>query len=190
MSTITAPRYITSEELLAMPDDGIERWIIRGELREGGVTRRSHGHSRLEAIFTGKLFNWLEAQPDPRGVILVGEAGFRLRRNPETIVGIDVAYISAEMAAANPDETRTIDGPPILAVEILSPSDTHEIISEKITDYLESGVKFVWIVDPRLKTVTVYRPDAKPVILSAGHELTAEPHLPGFKLPLVELFRR
>ena len=179
---------MTSEELYAMPDDGIERWLINGELREGDVTRRAHNHARLESFFVYKLHVWLDTQPGPRGTILSGEAGFRLRRNPDTNVGVDVAYVSAELERTSTEETRALDGPPILAVEILSRSDTAAHIGEKIQTYLATGVKVIWIVDPRLKTVTVYRPDADPAILTARHTLTAEPHLPGFTLKLAEAF--
>ena len=48
---------------------------------------------------TGNLHLGSEQQPTPRGEILVGDAAFRLRRNPDTTVGIDLAYVSAEMAA-------------------------------------------------------------------------------------------
>ena len=58
------------------------------------------------------------------------------------------------MAAQAPDDTFLIDGPPVLAVEILSPKDKHEEVVEKINAYLESGVALVWIVDPDLRTVT------------------------------------
>ena len=61
-----------------------------------------------------------------------GEAGFVLRQNPPSGVGIDIAYVSAEVAARQPDAAY-FDGPPVLAVEILSPSDTQESIDEKVT---------------------------------------------------------
>jgi Uma2 family endonuclease len=64
----------------------------------------------------------------PKGEVLVGEAGIRLRRNPDTTVGVDVAYISAETADTNPDPERMVEGVPVLIVEILSPSDKHREI--------------------------------------------------------------
>src|SRR5437016_9893658 len=102
--SIAEPQLVTTEQLEAMPDDGIERWLINGELREGGMTRRNRVHSRIEATITALLVNWNEKQPPPRGEVLVGEAGVRLRRNPDTTVGIDLAYISAETARAIPDD--------------------------------------------------------------------------------------
>src|SRR5271166_3504265 len=86
------------------------------------------------------LDNWLDQQPEPRGAVLCGEAGCRLRRDPDTTVGIDVVYISAELAARESDETSLIDGVPVLVVEILSPGDTQEEVDEKIDGYLQAGI--------------------------------------------------
>ena len=75
--TISArPELMTTEQLLALPDDGKERWLIRGELREKEMTRRNRGHSRVEGKVAHLLHNWMDRQPSPRGEVLVGEAGF------------------------------------------------------------------------------------------------------------------
>ena len=175
MSTVVSKRPMTTEELLALPEDGVDRELIRGQLREKPMTRRNRWHSRVEATIAQFLRNWLETLPEPRGQIVSGEAGFRLRRDPDSTVGIDVAYVSAEVAAINADAVY-FDGPPVLAVEILSPSDKQEEIDEKVELYLETGVAVIWIVNPRLKTVSVYRPGADPEMFNERHELTAEPH--------------
>lgn len=188
MSAPAPPRLMTTEELLALPDDGIERWLIRGELREGATTLRNRWHSRTEATFAYLLQNWCEQQPRPRGIVYSGECGFRLARDPDSTVGIDVAYVSPEVAARDPDDMAWIDGPPVLAVEILSPSDTVEQIGEKIQEYLSAGVKLVWIVDPYVKTVVVHQPDAEPELFNVRQQLTAEPHLPGLQVPVNRLF--
>src|SRR5829696_2645871 len=96
---VTAP-LMTTEELLALPQADVERQLIRGELREKRITRRNRRHSRTEANLAYFLGHWLRQQPEPRGEVLDGEAGFRLRRDPDTTVGIDVAYISAELSAS------------------------------------------------------------------------------------------
>jgi Uma2 family endonuclease len=67
-----------------------------------------------------------------------------------------VAYVSEELVAKTGDDARIYEGPPLLAVEILSPSDTHEDIASRITLYLRAGCA-VWIIDPDVQTVTVYR---------------------------------
>lgn len=189
MSAVSpAPVLMTTEQLLALPDDGTDRELIRGELRESPMTMRNRSHSRVEAQITRHLGNWLDIQPEPRGLVVSGEAGFRLRRNPDSTVGIDVAYVSAEVVAKTPDSATFFEGPPVLAVEVLSPSDTKERIDEKIALYFETGVALVWLADPRFRTVTVLRPDAEPTLFNVLQELAAEPHLPGFRVPAAQLF--
>lgn len=148
MMAAGAERLMTTEELLALPRNGTERWLIRGQLREKPMTVRNRMHSRLMARISHLLEAWLEKQQTPRGEVLCGEAGCRLRRNPDSTVGIDVVYIAANLAKKDSKDTTLIDGIPVLAVEILSPNGTEIEINEKIDDYLAADVALVWIVDP------------------------------------------
>lgn len=179
---------LTTDELLAMPENGLERELIRGELRERPMTKRNRHHSRVEATLARLLGVWLMQQPQPRGAVLSGGAGCILRRNPDTTVGIDVCYISAELASREPADTELIDGPPILAVEIQSPNDTLQDSEEKINEYLAAGVALVWIVNPYRRTVTVYRPHAEPELYGATKELVGDPQLPGLRVPVAAIF--
>jgi Uma2 family endonuclease len=188
MAVAEAPALMTTEQLLALPDDGVERWLIRGQLREKPMTYRNRWHSRAMIRVGHFLESWREQQPEPRGSVLGGEAGVRLTREPDTTVGIDVIYISAELAVRNPDDTTIVDGVPVLAVEILSPNNTVEEIDEKIDQYLEAGVPLVWILDTRDRTVTIYRPGQEPEFVNARQELSGEPELPGFRVRVADLF--
>src|SRR5947209_15048519 len=124
MSVSIASTLMTTDDLLGLPhDESVERELVRGVLRERPVTKRNRRHSRTESKVVAVLNRWLLQQPSPRGEILSGEASFRIRRDPDTTVGIDVAYISPEVAQSQPDDARVIDAPPLLAVEILSPTD-------------------------------------------------------------------
>ena len=181
-------RLMTTEELLAMPDDGVERWLIRGQLWEAGVTRRNYRHGTYTMEFGYVLIRWLKANPQIGGRVVGGEAGFRLSSSPDSTCGVDVAYIGKELADATPEGASLIAGPPVLAIEILSPSDEQEDIQAKIDEYLRTRVKIVWVVEPVHKTITVYRPDAEPELFSLSDEITAEPHLPGFRAKVAELF--
>jgi Uma2 family endonuclease len=188
MHVAAAPRLMTTEELLALPDDGVERWLINGQLRERPMTYRNRWHSRAMTRVAHFLETWREQQPEPRGSVLCGEVGCRLRHDPDTTFGIDAVYISPELAAQESDETRIINGVPVLAVEILSPSNTEEEINEKLDSYLQAGVPLVWVIDPHYRTVTIYRPGQEPELVNARQELTGDPHLPGFRVPVAHLF--
>jgi Uma2 family endonuclease len=188
MSAAAARPVMTTEELLASPRDGVDRWLFLGRLREKPRTVRNRFYSRI-MIRVGKLLdNWLDQQPEPRGSVLGGEAGVRLRRNPDATVGIDVVYIPPEVAARQGGDTTLIDGVPVLAVEILSPIDVLEEVNEKIDEYLRAGVALVWVINPHHRTVEIFRPGAEPELANVRQELSAEPHLPGFRIPVAQLF--
>ena len=77
---------------------------------------------------------------------------------------------------------------PDLAVEVLSPSDRIADALAKIAMYLDAGVRLVWLVDPASQTVTIFRPDAIPTKLDADDTLDGDEVLPGFTLPIAEIF--
>jgi Uma2 family endonuclease len=187
MATIT--RLMTEEEFLALPEhDGVHRELIRGELRERPMTTRSFAHSIVIISVGHKLKTWIERQPEPRGCVVGGEARVRLRADQPTFVGVDVAYVPPDMKPAGSRKAKYVDGPPVLVVEVLSPHDEYEDITDKVAEYLDAGVPIVWVIDPAFSTVTVYRPDAKPQLFNADQEITAEPHLPGLRFAVAELF--
>jgi Uma2 family endonuclease len=185
MSTVDAPR-MTVEEFLALPDDGVERMLIDGVVREIGMTIRRWEHGSVQANITALLKAWLWTQPRPRGRVMDGDVGFRLATG--TLVGVDVAYASAELAAATPRSQDIFDGGPTLAVEIISPSDRQEDILDKVASYRASDVPLVWVVQPGFQTVTVHRPDAAPKLYNIEEEIDAEPHLPGFRASVAQIF--
>jgi Uma2 family endonuclease len=191
MSIAEIPRKMTTEELLAMPDDGVERWLIRGELRENrdiDMNRRSPDHGRTCTSIATFLKTWVRQQVEPRGNVYVGDTMFRLRPESHSTVGVDVAYVSAELENSTPRRAKVVEGAPTIAVEVMSPSEKREDVVERIEEYLDVGVAQVWIADPDFQTLTVYRGDAEPVLYSRHQELTAEAVLPGFRVKVAELF--
>jgi Uma2 family endonuclease len=187
-------RLMTSEEFFALPDEeGVERDLICGVLVERrsddpDMTKRNPGHSGATAALSRLIGNWSATLPRPRGKVFDGEAYFRLRRDPETNVGIDVAYASPDQVAALNPRDRYIDGPPILAVEVLSPNDKQEDTEVAIDEYLACGVRAVWVVNPFRQTVLVCRPDAEPKLFTASQELAGDSYLPGFRCRVAEIF--
>jgi Uma2 family endonuclease len=186
----TISTVMTEEQILALPDvEGIERELIRGELRERPtMTTRGFAHSAVLSRIVYRLSDWLVRQPTSRGVVVSGEARIRLRTDAPTFVGVDVAYFDAPSRPSNPRKAKFVDGPPVLAVEILSPSDQREDIADKVSGYPQAGASLVWVVDTLFSTVTVHRPDARPQLFDTDQELAAEPFLPGFLVAVAELF--
>ncbi len=186
MSTVTPA--MTTAEMLALPENGKERELIRGELREREMTRRNRLHAATQSRIVQKLRNWLDQQPDYEGDILSGEVGSILAEDPDTTVGIDVALFSLEVLQHQTDQTRLVRGVPILAVEILSPNDKHDEIREKIMEYRRTGVKLIWEVDPDFQTIRVHRQEQEPVMFNRNQTLAGDKVLPGFEVAVADLF--
>lgn len=179
---------MTTEELLALPDDGVDRWLLNGELQERPMTKRNRFHCKAMAAVTTELELWRRDQAEPRGEVLTGDLGVRPQKDPDTTFGVDVAYVTAEVMAKQTEESTILDGVPLLVVEILSPNDVQKDVDNKLDAYLAVGVPLVWIVSPRRRTVTVHTPGGDPVLFNAQQDITAEPHLPGLRFPVRRLF--
>jgi Uma2 family endonuclease len=183
-----ASKTMTVAEFLALPDDGVERALIRGEVREYGMTTRNRLHAAVMARLAHQLLAWLETQSPRLGEVFCGDGGCILPNANESVVGIDVAYFDQATLDRQTSATTLIAGAPVLAVEVLSPSDTQEHILEKVDLYLSAGTALVWLVEPRFRTITVYRSDAAPELFHEAQTITAAPHLPGLAIPVAKLF--
>ncbi len=197
-SVITIPEEVSDEPIVrrkmslaefnALPDDPeLDRFLLRGELWELPMTKRNRWHSGIEARIVYLLSRWSEDRERRDFEIFSGEVGCDLP-DQESGVGIDVAVFTAATIAAQESDEKYIVGAPVLAVEVLSPSDTLEHFRTKGDVYLDAGVKFVWIVDPYLETITVLRPDTEPVMLRKSDEMNGEPHLPGLRFSVATVF--
>ncbi len=186
MSIATAPMSII--EFNALPDDpSLDRVLIRGQLREKAMTRRNRWHADATNMIGHMLTSWLERTPG-FGRVFTGDVGCELPAIGSSF-GIDVALFSTATLQQQDPQSKYVVGPPILAVEVLSPSDTQEDILLKVRDYLESDVKLVWIVEPWFRTVTVYRNDAGPELFHGDEQLRGDPHLPGLNIRVADIFQ-
>jgi Uma2 family endonuclease len=77
---------------------------------------------------------------------------------------------------------------PDLVIEILSPGQTVKALSSRLSRCLAQGVRLAWLVQPSQRRVFVFRPGHPPETLGIGDELLGEGVLPGFRLPLAEMF--
>jgi Uma2 family endonuclease len=121
----------------------------------------------------------------------VGEGLFHLPLPEDRNRRPDVAFVSYERWAKGrplPPNDNAWDVLPKLAVEVVSRTDLAEEVQEKVAEYLRAGVTLVWVVYPRLKQVYVYDSQTKIRALMRTDELDGGAVLPGFRLPLTELF--
>ena len=122
------------------------------------------------------------------GRVYTAETGFRLASNPDTVRAPDVAFVSQQRIG----DVRPIRGyragPPDLAVEVISPSDTYTEVEDKVHDWLDAGTLMVIVVNPRRQTVTVYRSRTDIVILTKDEELDGQDVVPGWTLRIADVF--
>jgi Uma2 family endonuclease len=173
---------ITGEELAAMGDLG------RCELVEGRIVKLSPTkmpHGRYEFEIARFLGNFVEKHN--LGVVMVGEVGVYTHRDPDTVRGADVLFISHErLAQVTPG--GFLDVAPELIVEVMSPSDRWSEVRKKIKEYFEVGVTAVLIVEPEEQTIALYRSPTTIQELTLTDTLTLADILPGFGLPLDQLW--
>jgi Uma2 family endonuclease len=112
----------------------------------------------------------------------------RIRRNPDRLRGMDVAFVS--YAKMPPGELRegVIDVPPDLIGEVKSPSDTWNDVFTKAEEYFDIGVPVVLLIDVPTRTVLVCRRGQPQQTLREGDDLTIPDVLPGFAVPVARLF--
>jgi Uma2 family endonuclease len=174
-------RLVTADELERYPDDD-----YRYELVEGRVIRLSpvgFPHGRVVVELGGKLNVY--ARTHKLGAVLT-EVGFKLKSDPDTVRAPDIAFIRQDRIP--PDPQGFWNGPPDLAVEVLSPDEMPADIRTKVDEYLRYGVPLVVVVDPRMKTVTLFRHGASPVPLRAHDELDLGDIVEGFRCHVREIF--
>ncbi len=126
------------------------------------------------------------ARAQKLGKVLTNELGVLLSRNPDILRGLDVAFYSNERLAHIKDKSGFPEVPPDLAVEVHLPSEPD--MERKVRQYLEAGVRSVWVIDPQTRSLTIHRPGQESVTLSDPATTVLEPVLPGFSCHLAEIF--
>jgi Uma2 family endonuclease len=175
---------MTAEELIRLPDDGMRHELVKGEHRV--MTPAGYEHGKIG----GELLIYLgsHVRAADLGDVLNSDTGYLIGRDPDTVRAPDVSFVSKARIPAKGRPTKFWDGPPDLAVEVVSPSDTLEEVEEKVDQWLEAGTSLVWVVNLRRKTVTVYRSRREATILSDSDELDGGEVVPGFRLPIRAIF--
>jgi Uma2 family endonuclease len=177
-------RTMTAEQLAQLSPEASRGELIEGEFVAMSPAGQMHGE------IAGNLFGilWNFVKPKKLGNLYAAETGFVLKRQPDTVRAPDVAFVRAERLSAATPPTGFFDGPPDLAVEVVSPSETLAEIEGKLLDYLENGVQVVWIVYPTTRTITIYYSLTAVRTLTINDTLDCEKLLPGFSVPVQEIF--
>lgn len=177
---------------LATEDDLLEIYAAEKrlcELVDGVLVEKAMGYK--ESVIAMRLGAMLLAFVDARDLgIIAGEGGMlRLRLGLVRIP--DVSFISWERIPGGelgPEPIAPLI--PDLAVEVLSESNTRQEMGAKLDDYFSAGVRLVWHVDPRKRTVEVFTARDTRKVLHERELLDGGEVLPGFAVPLANLFRK
>jgi Uma2 family endonuclease len=175
---------VTAEQLIRMPKEARFE-LVAGELKPMSPVPGSI-HCALTAFLAGIL--GLHVRKHKLGVVLSNDSGFLLERDPDTVLGPDLAFIRAERLAAQPLTEGYWPGAPDLAIEVRSPSTTRKEFRDRALALLAAGFPLLWMVDAASRTVTVYRSATDFETLSESAELEAPDILPGFRCPIADLF--
>jgi Uma2 family endonuclease len=149
------------------------------------MTPAGFEHSQIAVAIAALLRNYV--QPRGLGQVVGADAGFQIRRDPDTVRSPDVAFVRAERLAADPPR-GFFSGAPDLAVEVLSPTDRANEVQAKVHDWLEAGCYAVWVVDPPRRTVTVYGAASEAAVFHEADTLIAGDILPGLSFPVAAIF--
>ncbi|WOB44549.1 Uma2 family endonuclease [Thermoleptolyngbya oregonensis NK1-22] len=182
----TEKKVWTDEEFIALAKDGQRYEIVKGELIDTGNSGALHGYvcSLLIAALTSY------SASSKLGVVLDSSTAFTMkngnRRSP------DISFFAKERLKGMAElPSGFLDGAPDLAVEVLSPGNTVEEIHNKLVEYFENGTRLAWVVHPGERFVLVYRSAQEPDrLLKSTDSLDGEEVVPGFTLPLANLFQK
>lgn len=175
-------QLITVKEFEQMTFDDAHVELVKGEIVQMTPAGGNHGEV---ALAIGALIRTYVRQHQ-LGKAYAAETGFVLSHNPDTVRAPNVAFIAADRA--RPYESF-VDSAPDLVVEVVSPGDSHQEVEQKVLDYLDAGTKLIWIVQPRTRTITVYRSLKDVRILTENDTLDGNDVLPGFNIAVKEIFQ-
>jgi Uma2 family endonuclease len=172
---------MTAEEFMNIDDDDRYRHeLIKGELLTMPSPKPLHG--RVVANLAFLLMQ--HARANGLGDVHA-ESGYHLEHDPDTVLGPDVSFVSAERVDRS--DEHYYDGPPDLAIEVLSPGDRSGYVERKLAVYLATGTRSVWLVNPRPRTVEVVSSLNDRRILHENDELVDDT-VPGFRVKVSEIF--
>lgn len=177
-------QLVTADELLLMPYDGYRYELVAGELKRMSPAGPKHGWIALNLGGIIRKF----VKQHRLGRAYGADTGFTLQRNPDTVMAPDAAFVRQARVEDGENERGYFDGPPDLAVEVVSPNDSKREVSEKVSAWLSFGTEEVWVVSPTSRSVTVYRSISDPIVYAESDVLSGGHVLPGFEIAVSEIF--
>jgi Uma2 family endonuclease len=177
-------RMMSADELARLADDGQRHELVNGELIS--MTPSGFDHGAIIVNLTLPLAGHVKSRN--LGVVVGAETGFKLASEPDTVRAPDIAFIRRDRLPASGRPTTFWNGPPDLAVEVLSPSDTVFEIEDKVAGWLAAGAAAVWVVNPKSRTIAIHRAGAPSRVLTEQESLSGEDVVPDFAITVGDAF--
>ena len=172
----------TEEELMRLPHEGFKCELVEGELR---MAPTGFGHEDLISALTVRLRP--PVVKHRLGTVCGSNLGCWMKSG--NLLCPDLSFISAaRVPRTDAAREKYFQGAPDLVIEVNSPWDRDSRLREKMADYFASGARLAWVFDTPRRTVLVYRGTDNARSLRVTDTLDGEDVLPGFRLPLAELF--
>lgn len=184
MSTTSSPvALMTAEEFCARyPNHHVE--LVRGVVREVPMPGVEHGLVTANCVYFLSDF----VRRSDLGRVVCNDTYVITGRDPDTVRGVDVGYISYTRLPRGPAPKGPLPVAPELAVEVRSPSDAWTDVFAKAEEYFATGVNVVLLIDPQRRIVAVCRTGPAQQDLTDADTLTLPDILPGFAVPVARLF--
>lgn len=183
MSIVAPKASYTMEEFLVLPDhDRYE--LVDGELVEINV-------SILSSVVGAEVLTVLNTHVKTHGLgrVLGSEAYYQcFPDRPGRARKPDVSFVASSRLPPDWREAGYFTIAPDLVVEVISPHDLVYDVNAKIREYLDAGVRMVWVIDPQQRIVDTYRPIHSVKRLGENDVLDGEDVVPGFKCRVAEFF--
>jgi Uma2 family endonuclease len=180
----TVARTMSVEEYLALPDDGCQYELVQGELIE--MPGSGFEHSDIGLGLGAELRTFVRKHK--LGRLTGSDGAYILNHEQRTVLVPDAAFVRADRLPPPGERASVLELAPDLVVEVASPNDSANMISEKVREYLDAGVCLVWVVLPKRKMVNVYTQSQAGVLLYEDDTLDGGDVLPGFEMRVGEIF--
>ena len=181
----TLKKLLTAEELLCLPKNRRRLELVEGTLHKMPLAGGRHGRVAMKI---GSLLD-VHAESTGLGQVFAAETGFILRRGPDTVRAPDASFVARSRLLEEGPPDGYLELAPDLAVEVVSPNDRPREVQEKVEDWLNAGVRQLWLAQPSGRTVTVYRAPEDWLELREDDALEGGDALPGFTCRVGELFK-
>ena len=180
----TSTRLMTADELFVMPHDGFRYELVKGELKKMSPAGGEHG----AVIFNLSILLGQHTKANNLGQGFGAETGFKIASDPDTVRAPDIAFVRRERIPPTGIPQNFWPIAPDLVVEVVSPGDTFEEVEDKVEQWLAAGTSAVWVVNPKRRSVSVYRSMTDMTRLSEADELDGGDVVPGFRCKVSEIF--